>query len=217
MATTVTRAASDTIGGVQQAGRETTRSAIRGAARELMSEVGNAALRAVVDMGVSQVDRVADRLDAVAERGGTGVREALTGRPAPARSDRRPAHEAATAVRARVGGAFSLVVAGAVRLLQFLQRLAQQLLEALRRLARRPRTALPEPEADADEEGPAREPADEAGEPGERRESRPERRSRRTAPRSDAPDPRLDERSVPTRPTAKRRRATPPTTGGRRR
>jgi hypothetical protein len=214
MATTATRAASDTIGGVQQAGRETTRGAIRAAAREVMSEVGNAALKAVVDMGVSQADRVADRLDAVAERGGTGLREALTGRPAPARSDRQPAHEAVTAVRARVGAAFSLVVASAIKLLQFLQRLALQMLEALRRLARRPRTTLPEPETGADQEGPTREAAGEASEPSEHRESRLERRGRRTATRSDAPDPRPGERSVPARPTARRRRATPPTTRG---
>lgn len=181
MATTLTRAASDTTGGVQQAGRETTRSAIRGVAGEVMSAVGNAALRAVVDIGVSQVDRLAGRLDAVAERGGTGVREALTGRPSPARSDRKPAHEAATAVRARMGATFGLVVAGAVKLLQFLQRLALRLLEALRRVVRRPRRALPEPEAGAHDEGPAREPTGE-GEPAERRETRRERRGRRTAP-----------------------------------
>lgn len=208
--TTVTRAASDGIGGARQAGRETTRSAVRGAAREVVSEVGNVALRAVVDMGVSQVGRVADRLDAFAERGGTGVREALTGRPAPARSDRKPATAtvAATGVRARVGAAFSLVVAGAVRLLQFIQRLAKQLLAALRRLARRPRTAPPEPDAGVDGAGPVREAADEAG---EHREPRPGRRDRRTAPRSDAPDARHDGRSVPARPTARRRRATPST------
>jgi hypothetical protein len=156
MTTTATRAASDTTGGTQRAGRETTGSAIRGAAREVMSEVCGVALRAVVDMGVTQVGRVADRLDAVAERGGTGVREALTGRPAPARSKRMAARETATVVRARVGAAFGLAVACAVRLLQFLQRLAMQMLEALRRLARRPRTGRPAPEARADELRPRR-------------------------------------------------------------
>jgi hypothetical protein len=211
MATTVTRGASDGIGGARQAGRETTRSAVRGAAREVMSEVGNVALRAVVDMGVSQVGRVADRLDAFAERGGTGARKALTGKPASARSDRKPARGAATAVRARVGAAFSLVVASAVRLLQFIQRLAMQLLAALRRLVRRPRTAPAEPEAGADGSTPVREAADEADQPGEHREIRPDRRDRRTAPRSDALGPRHDGRSVPARP-AGRRHATPPST-----
>lgn len=203
MATTVRRTASDAIGGARQAGRETTRSAVRGAAREVMSEVGGAALKAVVEMGVSQVGRVADRLDAVAEGGGTGVREALTGRPAPARSGRKPVHQAATAVRAGVGAAFSLVVTAAVRLLQFLQRLATQMLEALRRLARRPRKARPEPEAGADEAGPVREAAGESDEPGEHREPR---RARRTAPPGDAPGPRRGERSVSAPPTVRRRR-----------
>ncbi|WP_147258892.1 hypothetical protein [Pseudonocardia hierapolitana] len=199
MSTTATRTATDAIDGAPQAGRETTRSAIRGAAREVMSEVGGVALRAVVEMGVSQVGRMADRLDAVAERGGTGVREALTGKPAPARSDRKPVRQAARAVRARVGAAFSLVVTAALRLLQFLQRLAAQMLEALRRLARRPRRARPEPEAGADEAGPVPEAAGEAGEHREPRRAR-------TAPRGDAPGPRRDDRSVPARPTVRRRR-----------
>jgi hypothetical protein len=199
MATTVTRTASDAIGGARQAGRETTRSAIRGAAREVMSEVGSVALKAAVEMGVSQVGRVAERLDAVAERGGTGARDAPTGRRAPARPGRKPLHGAATAVRARVGAAFGLVVGGAVRLLRFLQRLATQMLEKLRRLARRPRGARPEPETGADEARPVREAT-------EHRETRPDRRDRRTAPRGDGPAPRRDERSVPARPTARRRR-----------
>lgn len=216
MAKTVTRAASDRTGGVKQAGRELTQNAMRGAARKVMSEAGNVVLGAVVDMAVSRVDRVAARLDSVAESGGTGVREALTGRPAAVRSDRKHADKAGTAVRARVGAAFSLVVASAVKLLQFLQRLALQMLEALRRLARRPRAALPEPEAaGADEEGPAQDAAGEVSEPSKRRESRTERHGRRTAPRSDAPDPR-PERSVPAGPTVQRR-AAPPSTRGRRR
>jgi hypothetical protein len=147
MANTVTRAAQRTTGGAQQAGRELGHRVAGGAARKMMSEAGSVVLGAVVDMAVSRVDRVAARLDGVAESGGTGLRGALTGRPAKAMSDRKPADEGGTAVRALVGAAFSLVVSSAIKLLQFLQRLALQLLEALRRLARRPRTALPEPEA----------------------------------------------------------------------
>jgi hypothetical protein len=121
----------------------------------------------VVDVAASRVDDVADRLDRVAESGGTGMREALTGRPAPARSDRK---DAGTSVRGRVGAAFSLVVSRAVHLLQFLQRLALQLLEALRRLARRPRTSPPEPDAaGADEDGPEHDAAGEDSEPSGRR------------------------------------------------
>ena len=147
MTNTVTRAAQRTTGGAQEAGRELGHRVAGGAARKMMSEAGSLVLGAVVDMAVSRVDRVADRLDGVAESGGTGLREALTGRPATRRSDGKDAKKTGTAMRAQMGAAFSLVVASAVKLLQFLQRLALQLLEALRRLARRPRTALPEPEA----------------------------------------------------------------------
>jgi hypothetical protein len=167
-------------------------------------------LGAVVDMAVSRVDRVADRLDGVAKSGGTGLREALTGRPAPRRSDRKDAKEAGTAVRVRVGAAFSLVVARAVVLLRFLQRLALKVLEALRRLARRPRMAQPGPEgAGADEDGPEHDAAGGDSEPSERRGSRADRRGPRTQ-RSDAPGPRPG-RSVPAEPAARRRRPTPPT------
>jgi hypothetical protein len=119
MANTVTRTAARATGGAQQAGREFGRRVAGGAARKAMSEAGSVVLGAVVDMAVSRVDRVADRLDGVAKSGGTGLREALTGRPAPRRSDRKDAKETGTAVRVRVGAAFSLVVARAVALLQF--------------------------------------------------------------------------------------------------
>jgi hypothetical protein len=80
--------------------------------------------------------------------------------------------------------------------LQLLQRLALQVLEALQRLARRPRTAPAEPEtAGADEEEAAEEAAEEDaageeaagedGDPGKRRVRRAERRSSR-AQRRDA-------------------------------
>ena len=217
MANTVTRAAPGATGGAPQVGRELAQRVARGAARKAMSGAGSVVLGAVVDMVVSRVDRVADRLDGVAESGGTGLWEAVTGRPAPARSDSKPADEAGTAVPARVGAAFSLVVASAVKLLQFVQRLALQLLEVLRRLARRTRAAPPEPAAaGADEEGPAQDVADEDSEPSERRKSRAERHGPRTAPRSDAPDPKPG-RSVPARPTVQRRRPAPPPTQARRR
>jgi hypothetical protein len=208
MTNTVTRTAARATGGAQQAGREFGRRVAGGAARKAMSEAGSVVLGAVVDMAVSRVDRVADRLDGVAKSGGTGLREALTGRPAPRRSDRKDAKETGTAVRVRVGAAFSLVVARAVALLQFLQRLALKLLEALRRLARRPRTAPPEPkEAGADEDGPEQDAAGEDSEPSERRASRADRRPR--TQRSDAPRSRPG-RSVPAEPAVRRGRPAPP-------
>jgi hypothetical protein len=211
MTNTVTRTAARAAGGAQQAGRELGHRVAGGAARKVMSEAGSVVLGAVVDMAVSRVDRVADRLDGVAESGGTGLREALTGRPAPRRSDRKDAGDArktGTAVRVRVGAAFSLVVARAVSLLRFLQRLALKLLEALRRLARRSRTAPPEPKgAGADEDGPEQDAAGEDSEPSERRGSRADRRPR--TQRRDAPGPRPG-RSVPAEPAVRRGRPAPP-------
>jgi hypothetical protein len=209
MANTVTRTAARATGGAQQAGGELGSHVAREAARKVMSQAGSVVLGAVVDRAVSRVDRVADRLDGVAESGGTGLREALTGRPAPRRPDRKDAKEPGTAVGVRMGAAFSLVVARAAALLQFLQRLALQLLEALRRLARRPRTAPPEPEAGADEDGPGQDAAGEDNEPSERRTSR--------AQRSDAPGP-SPGRSVPAEPAARRNQQAPLSTrldGGR--
>jgi hypothetical protein len=210
MANTVTRPATRVTGGAQRAGREFGRRVASGAARKAMSEAGAVVLGAVVDMAITRVDRVADRLDRVTKSGGTGLREALTGRPAPTRSDRKDARETGTAIRARMGAAFSLVISRAVALLQFLQRLAQKLLETLRRLARRPRTAPPEPQtAGADEDGPEHDAAGEDSEPSERRESRTDRRNPRPQ-RSDAPGPRPG-RSVPAEPAARRGLPAPPT------
>jgi hypothetical protein len=204
MANTVTRTAARATGGAQQAGGELGSHVAREAARKVMSHAGSVVLGAVVDKAVSRVDRVADRLDGVAESGGTGLRKALTGRPAPQRSNRKDAKETRTAVRVRMGAAFSLVVARAVQLLQFLQRLALQVLEALRRLARRTRTEPPEPEAaGADEHGPGQDAAGEDSEPSERRASRVQHR--------DAPEPRPG-RSVPAEPAARRGRRAPLTT-----
>jgi len=210
MTNTATRTVTRATDGAQQAGGGVANRVAGGVARKAMSEAGSVVLGAVVDMAVSRVDRVADRLDGVAKSGGTGLREALTGKPAPTRSDRKDAKETGTAVRVQVGAAFSLVVARAVALLQFLQRLALKVLEALRRLARRSRTAQPEPEgAGADEDRPEQDAAGEDSEPSERRESRPDRRSPR-AQRSDAPGPKPG-RSVPAEPAARRGRPAPPT------
>ncbi|GAA1297971.1 hypothetical protein [Pseudonocardia xinjiangensis] len=179
----LTGTATRATGGALRAGRELPDRAVSGVARKAMSEAGNAMLGAVVDMAIGRVDRVADRLDGVAESGGTGLREALTGRPTRSRSDRAGPGVLArsgTAVRARTGAAFSLVVAQAVAVLRFLQRLAQQVLAALQRLARRRRTAPAEvPPASAD--GPESERPARDREPGERRQRhghRPQQRER---------------------------------------
>jgi hypothetical protein len=208
MANTVTRSATRVTGGAQRAGREFGRRVASGAARKAMSEAGSVVLGAVVDMAITRVDRVADRLDRVAKSGGTGLREALTGRRTSRRPDRKDARETGPAIRAQIGAAFSLVISRAVALLQFLQRLAQKLLETLRRLARRPRTAPPEPQADgADEDGPEHDAAGEASEPSERRESRTIRRNPGRQ-RSDAPGPKA-RGSVPAEPAVRRPRPAP--------
>jgi hypothetical protein len=192
MADAMTRTATRATGGARRAGRGVPTDPAGEAARKAMSEAGRRVLGAVVDRAVSRVDDVADRLDGVAESGGTGLREALTGRPAATRSERRDrevAGKSGTTVRARAGAAFSLVMYRAVALLQLLQRLALQLLEALQRLARRARTAPAEPEsAGADEEGADEDAAGEDDEPDEHRAGRAERRGSRTR-RRDAQGP----------------------------
>jgi hypothetical protein len=51
-------------------------------------------------MAIARVDRVADRLDDFAESGGTGLREALTGRP----TQQKKPRATGTLMRARMGG-----------------------------------------------------------------------------------------------------------------
>jgi hypothetical protein len=149
-----------------------------------MSEAGTKVLGTVVDMAIARVDRVANRLDDFAESGGTGLREALTGKP---KQQKKP-RTTGTAMRARMGAAFSLVVARAMALLQLLQRLALQVLEALRRVAGRRRTAPAKKESSGAEDA-APEAASENGRPRKRPESRGERRphtQRRTRPEAPA-------------------------------
>ncbi|HEY4419911.1 MAG TPA: hypothetical protein VGN22_10350 [Pseudonocardia sp.] len=173
MADTVTRTATRATGGARKAAGGAGSSVAGEIARKAMSEAGTKVLGSVVDMAIARVDRVADRLDDFAESGGTGLREALTGKP---KQQKKP-RATGTAMRARMGAAFSLVVARAVALLQFLQRLAMQLLEALRRLTGRGRTEPTETQAaDTDETQP--EAASENGRPRRRPETHGERRPR---------------------------------------
>jgi len=184
MADTVTGTATRATGGARKAAGGAGSRVAGEVARKAMSEAGNKVLGTVVDMAIARVDRVANRLDDFAESGGTGLREALTGKP----TQQKKPRASGTAMRARMGAAFSLVVARAMALLQFLQRLALQLLEALRRLAGRRRTAPAEKQSsDADAAQP--EAASENGRPRKSPESRGDRRpraQRRTRPEAQA-------------------------------
>lgn len=109
MADTVTGTATRATGGARKAaGRAQSRVAGE-VARKAMSEAGSKVLGTVVDVAIARVDRVAGRLDDFAEGGGTGLREALTGRSTPQKKRRATG----TAMRARMGAAFSLVVSRA--------------------------------------------------------------------------------------------------------
>jgi hypothetical protein len=212
MTDTVTRTATRATGGAREAGGRVGDRVVGEAARKAMSEAGNKVLGTVVDMAISRVDRVADRLDGVAESGGTGLREALTGRPASTRPQQKNAGATGTAKRAGMGAAFSLVVSRAAALLQFLQRLALTLLEALRRLARRPGTAPAELQAaGADEDSPRQDAASEDGRASKRPESRDAERRGPCTQRTAAPGPR-PRRSAPAESAARRGRPAPPAT-----
>ena len=195
MTDTVTRTATRATGGARNAAGEGGSRVAGEVARKAMSEAGNKVLGTVVDMAIARVDRVADRLDDFAESGGGGLREALTGKP----TQQKKPRATGTAMRARMGAAFSLVVARAIALLQFLQHLAMKLLEALQRLAGRRRTAPAETQA-ADEDDSQPEATSENGRPRKRPESRGDRRPR--AQRSTRPD-------AQARPRPRRRPAAP--------
>lgn len=125
--------------------------AMRAAGRQLLTTAGNQVLKVAVDRAVGKVDHVAGRLDAVA----AGEHRKPTSRPPTSRKSQPPARqdesEAEHPLRVKVGVAFNLVVQQAIRLLQLVQRLARQLLDALSRLFRRGDEA----DADAtDEAGP---------------------------------------------------------------
>ncbi|GAA1227503.1 hypothetical protein [Pseudonocardia alaniniphila] len=198
MTDTVTRTATRATGGVRK-GAGGAGSRVAGeVARKAMSDAGTKVLGTVVDMAIARVDRVANRLDDFAESGGTGLREALTGKP----KQKKKPRATGTAMPARMGAAFSLVVARAMALLQLLQRLALQLLEALQRLAGRLRTG-PAKKQTADAEDARPEAANENGGPRKRPESRGERRprtQRRTRP---------DAQAERARPRPRRRPAAP--------
>jgi hypothetical protein len=109
---------------------------LRAAGRELLATAGNQVLKAAVDRAVGRVDQAADRLDAFAAGGGR-VRPANPTREPAEHPDHGRVGRAGRAVQVRMGAAFSLLVHQMARILEFIRRLAQQLVAALAHLIRR--------------------------------------------------------------------------------
>jgi hypothetical protein len=132
MTSTSTRAGRAATGAAGKAGSQV----LRAAGRQLLTTAGNQVLKVAVDRAVGKVDDVAGRLDAVA----SGERRKPSRPPTSRKPTQRPIKQddrPASPVRVTVGAAFNLVVQQAIRLLQLIQRLAQQLLAAVSQLFRR--------------------------------------------------------------------------------
>jgi hypothetical protein len=109
---------------------------LRAASRQLLATAGNQVLKAAVNRAVGKVDQVAGRLDSVAAGEGR-TPPPVAGRRHVERPEHGRTQRIVERVPAKLGPAFSLVVHQAMRLLQLIQRLAQQLIAALARLVRR--------------------------------------------------------------------------------
>jgi hypothetical protein len=133
--TSTTNRAGRALGTAVSGARSASSEPLRAAGRQLLATAGNQVLKAAVDRAVGKVDTVAGRLDAVASG------EHKPRPPAKRKPPERPAgqrvRETAAVVKVRVGAALNLVVQQALRLLQLIQRLAQQLLATLARLLQR--------------------------------------------------------------------------------
>jgi hypothetical protein len=138
------------------AGRSAGSQAMRAAGRQLIATAGNQVLKAAVDRAVTTVDQTAGRLDAFAAREPRPPRGRVAGTPAASGPERTPG----SAVRAKVGASFSFVAHRAMLLLQLIQRLARQLLDALARLVSRARGGTASESEDETDAGPAPETAD---------------------------------------------------------
>jgi hypothetical protein len=103
---------------------------LRAASRQLLATAGNQVLKAAVDQAVGKVDQVAGRLDAVAAGDVRAPRSTPSRRPVKS-PERGRVQRITQPVRVKMGPAFSLVVHQAMRVLQLIQRLAQQLVAAL--------------------------------------------------------------------------------------
>jgi hypothetical protein len=182
--------------------------AVGAASRQLLATAGNQVLKAAVDRAVNRVDRTAGRLDALAAREPRQSRPRVAGtspdRAAGAPSERRTADT----VRAKVGASLSFVAQRAMLLLQLVQRLARQLLDALRRLLHRDRADGPD--ESGDERAAARRPVQNArrtkpgdgprvsdgGEPVARRPRPAQPPQRRPRPAAGAPEAPVRRRRV---------------------
>jgi hypothetical protein len=122
--------------------------------RQILATAGNQVLKAAVDRAVSKVDQTAGRLDEFASREPRPSRSRVAGTPPKGAAGSGGEAGRGSAVRAKVGASFSFVAQRAMVLLQLIQRLAQQLLDALARLVRRVRggDAQEEPEEAPQEE-----------------------------------------------------------------
>lgn len=191
--------ATDTVSsGARSAGSQ----AMRAAGRQLLATAGNQVLKVAVDRAVGKVDHVAGRLDAVA----AGERRKPTSRPPTSRTTQRPArqdeNEAEHPLRLKVGAAFNLVVQQAIHLLQLVQRLVRQLLDALSGLFRRDDEAEAEAEDEAGSSDTASQDVDRMA---------PRKRADKTGRAGDAPQPRRTRPAAaqPARPAQAPRRQGP--------
>ena len=123
--------------------------------RQILATAGNQVLKAAVDRAVNKVDRTAGRLDEFAAREPRPSRSRVAGTPPKGAAGSGGEAGRGSAVRAKVGASFSFVAQRAMVLLQLIQRLAQQLLDALARLVRRVRGGDAQEEPD---EAPQEEP-----------------------------------------------------------
>jgi hypothetical protein len=128
--------------------------AARAAGRQILATAGNQVLKAAVDRAVSKVDQTAGRLDEFAAREPRPSRSRVAGTSPKSAAGSGGEPGRGSAVRAKVGASFSFVAQRAMVLLQLIQRLAQQLLDALARLVHRVRgkAAQEEPEEAPQEE-----------------------------------------------------------------
>src|SRR3954465_14221637 len=136
MTTPSTRAGRAATGAVSGTAGNAGSQVLRAAGRQLLATAGNQVLKVAVDRAVGKVGDVGGRLDAVA----SGERRKPSRPPTTRKPTQRPTEQddrPTSAVRVKVGAAFNLVVQQAIRLLQLVQRLAQQLLAAVSRLFRR--------------------------------------------------------------------------------
>ena len=138
MTSTSTRAGRAASGTASGAARNAGSQALRAAGRQLLATAGNQVLKVAVDRAVGKVDR---RGRPVGRRRLRRAQEARRAHRTNRKPSQRPAEQrerdSANPVKVKVGAAFNLVMQQALRLLQLIRRLAQQLLAAVSRLFRR--------------------------------------------------------------------------------